>query len=472
MIDVDLYPPPHRSWKQVLAEFPAEEQEKFLEAFRDAEVSSLEGDFFLNARREQLPPEGLWSIWMIMAGRGFGKTYTGANWLIDKHEQYPNITTGIIAATSEDLRRYCLMGSSGVLSQAAAHFQPHYSPSRTQLEWPNGGITLLFTSERPSRLRGPNLDYAWCDELPYWKYVRATWNNLSFALRKGKKPQRVITMTPRRISIVKELLAREGQDVVVTRGSTYDNVGNLSADFLKELSHYEGTTIGRQEIHGEVLDEEEGALWNHAQLDALRTFDEPKLIRTVVGLDPSTTSGEQADEAGIVVAGKDKDGIGYILGDHSLRTTPYKWAEKAVWCYHHYEANCIVAEKNQGGEMISTIIHNFDKSIPVKLVHASKGKVARAEPVAVEYERGKVKHCGTFPKLEDEMCVFVPGDIIESPNRVDAMVWALTDLVVKPRLKAGTWGRKREKELNKKRVPSFVPQTIVKSVTYKFKTNG
>lgn len=470
MIDHTLYPPPRLSWKKVAAKLSPEKQNELLAPFQEHEAGLLDFDFFLNARREQLAPPGDWSIWIILAGRGFGKNYSGSNWLIDKHLSGLARNSGIVAATSSDLRRYCIEGPSGILAQAPSYFRPRDVPSKSRLEWPNGTVTHYFTSEKPNRLRGPNLDYAWCDELTYWKYVQDTWNMLSFALRLGKRPQRIITMTPRPIKLLRDLLKREGKDVVVTRGSTYDNIDNLAEDFVREIKDtYEGTRLGRQEIGGELLNEAEGALWNHDMIGELRQDTDPKLIRIVVGVDPSTTSGENADEAGIVVAGKDKDGIGYVLGDHSFRGSPNSWASKAIECYHQYGANCIIAEKNQGGEMISTIIHNIDKHVPVKLVHASVGKVARAEPVAVQYERGKVKHCRVFRELEDEMCNFVPGDITESPNRVDAMVWAMTDLVVKPMLKAGTWGRRREKELKDKRGHVTPAAARVRKRTYKLR---
>jgi phage terminase large subunit-like protein len=268
-----------------------------------------------------------------------------------------------------------------------------------------------------------------------------------FACRFGT-PRIIVTMTPRPLPLVKELVAREdGEKVIVTRGSTYDNIKNLSSVFITEvIKPYEGTTLGRQELGGEILMDVEGALWNHEQIEQLVVLEAPPVLdRIVIGVDPSTSS--TGNECGIVVGGK-KDQNAIVLGDHSLKASPAGWGRKVVSVYHiskELARSClVVAEKNQGGEMVSTVIHGIDDSIPIKLVHASVGKVPRAEPVAALYEQNRVKHFGHFPEMEDEMCLFVPGEMTESPNRVDALVWMLTFLLVKGMKKgrAGTWGRK------------------------------
>ena len=447
MLQPSEYPPPNTSWKSIASLLSKEEQDTLLKGISTPEVPHLDQDFWLNARREQLPPEGLWLIWIIMAGRGFGKTYAGSNWLIEGHLSGNLVNSGIVAATATDLRRYCIEGPSGVLAQSPEYFKPRYIPSKTRLQWPNNTITELFSSEKPARIRGPNLDGVWCDELSWWMRVEECWDNLDFSLRFGKNPQRVITMTPRPIKLVRQIIKED--DVVITRGVTTDNAANLAASFLKRIQKkHGGTRLGRQELSGELLEDAEGALWKMDQLDHIRTYeDPPKLTRTVVGLDPSASSGENADEAGIVVAGKDKENRGHVLGDYSLRGTPNEWARKAVWAYHEHKANIIVAEKNQGGEMITEVLRNIDSSVPVKLVHASQGKVARAEPVSILYEKYQIDHHGLFRELEDEMVNFVPNDVTESPNRVDALVWGLTELFIKTKKKAGTWGRKRTKEI-------------------------
>lgn len=445
MIPLELYPPPRLSWKQVAAKLPVEQQEKLLQMLgNDEEAGLLEGDFFFNARREQLPPLEKWVIWLILAGRGFGKNFAGANWLIEEHRTKGVEISAIVAATAADLRRYCVEGPSGIINQAPLDFRPRYVPSKTRLEWPNGTVTHLYTSEKPDRLRGANHQVAWGDEFCSWAYPTETWDQLMFTLRYSKEIRCMITTTPRPIPELKELLKREGDDVVVTRGATYDNATNLSPIFIEQLKkRYEGTSLGRQEIMGEVLMDAEGALWNHDMLDGLHGTlpSQGTLTRRAVAVDPAITATKHSDETGIVVGAIDEDKHAYVEGDYSGIYTPDGWARKAIWAYYHHKANLIVAEKNQGGLMVSTIINDRDSTIKVKLVHASIGKVARAEPIAAQYEKGMVTHVGTFAKLEDEMCAFVPGDLKWSPNRVDALVWLLTELVVGIGGRAGTWGR-------------------------------
>jgi predicted phage terminase large subunit-like protein len=247
-------------------------------------------------------------------------------------------------------------------------------------------------------------------------------------------------MTPRKVKIVEELVERD--DVVITRGSTYENASNLSKTFIEEVvESYRGTSLARQEIYGELLNDVDGALWRRSTLDENRRQVEPKFNRVIIGVDPSMTGGDRADETGIVVVGQDQDKHGYVIADYSMKGSPNQWAQRVVRAYHDHEANLIVAERNQGGELVRDTMLNIDRGLPIKLVFASKGKVARAEPVSALDEQGKIHHVGVFPKMEDEMCCFVPGDIRESPNRVDARVWALTELLVQGR-RGGTWGRR------------------------------
>ncbi len=441
------YPPAHETWLSIASKLSEEKKETLVSVLREDEAEVALEDWMFHARREQMPPPGDWFLWIVLAGRGFGKNYAGSNAFIEAHRQGLAKSSAILAATTSDLRKYCLEGPSGILSLAPKSFQPHHVPSRTVLEWPDGSITNLYSSEKPRRVRGGNFDLVWCDELSWWQYPDETWNNLMFACRFGQ-PRIMVTMTPRPISLVKELVAREdGKNVVITRGSTYDNMANLSEIYIKEvIKPYEGTTLGRQELMGEVLMDVEGALWNHAQLDELRVSSPPELFdRAVVGVDPSASS--TGDEAGIISTGK-VGNKGYLLGDHTLRGSPAKWGAKAVATYHtlkNISKSCIiVAEKNQGGERVRSVLREFDDTVPIKLVHASVGKVSRAEPVSSLYEQNRILHCGSFPSLEDEMCMFVPGEIKESPNRVDAMVYAFTDLLVKGGSgRAGAWGRRK-----------------------------
>ncbi len=432
----DLLPPPHKSWNSVIATLDPGDQEKIIGLLSDDQTVAASTDWFLQARREQMPPDWDWTVWLMMAGRGFGKNWGGSHWLINSHIAGEAKNSGIVAATASDLRRYCLEGPSGILSLAPPWFRPDYQPSKSKLVWPDKAETLLFTSEKPDRLRGPNLDKVLCDELAAWKYLDETWQMLQLCLRHGDMPQAVVTTTPRPKLVLRELLKREGKDVAVTRGSTYDNAANLPERFLKEIiEQYKGTRLERQEIYGDLLDEFEGALWSYNILDRTRVNEHPILHRIGVGVDPAISSEEGSDLTGIVAAGLGPaipGGIGkhgYVLSDHTLRASPENWARKAITVYHTLQADIIVAEANQGGEMVEATIKAVDDTVNVKLVHASRAKVTRAEPIAAYYEQNRVHHVGTIPELEDQMCLFLPGERKKSPDRVDALVWVLTELM-------------------------------------------
>ena len=380
-----------------------------------------------------------------MAGRGFGKNWAGSNWLIDRHRLHDCQNTAIVAATASDLRKYCIEGDSGVLNCASNDFRPLYQPSKTRLLWPNGSTTLLYTSEEPERLRGPNIDAAWCDEVGAWKKPEACLDMLFLTLRLGDNPLCMMTTTPRPIPAIRDLLKREDDDVIVTRGSTMDNRNNLAPVFIERvIKQFAGTRLERQEIYGELLEDFEGALWNHAMLEECRVERAGIMTRKVIGVDPPTTV---KGVCGIIAAGASGDTAldkkGWLLGDHSISGSPETWAGKAVAAYYAHEANAIIAEVNQGGDMVESTIKNIDDTIPVIKVRASQGKVARAEPVALIYEQKRIKHHGIYPLLEDEMCAMVPGELKESPNRVDAAVWAFWDLfnLGKARKRAGAFGR-------------------------------
>lgn len=431
-------PPERTSWNDVIARLPDRERDALLSQADDTELDAATHDWYLHARREQLPPNWEWFIWLIMAGRGFGKNWAGSNWLLHQHITRQAKNSGIVAATSSDLRKFCLEGPSGILSLAPNHWRPHYITSKSKLVWPDESETLLFTSEEPERLRGPNLDKVWCDELGSWRLLDATWEMLMLCMRYGV-PQVVVTTTPRPKQKLRELMEREGRDVAVTRGATYDNVSNLAGRFVSEvIAQYKGTKLERQEIFGDLLDEFEGALWNYKMIDDSRVDEAPELARMGIGVDPAVSSKEGADLTGIVVAGRGgAQNHGYVLGDHSLRASPEQWATKAVNLYEQFNADFIVAEKNQGGEMVEATIRAVNPNVNVKLVHATRGKVARAEPIAAFYEQGRVHHVGTFKELEDEMCLFLPGETNldqlrgggKSPDRADALVWVLTEVM-------------------------------------------
>ena len=425
-----------------MATLSDEKQNALLDLLDEADVKALVGDYFIDARREQLEPPGSWFIWLIMSGRGFGKNWAGSNWLVDQHRLHGAQNSGIIAATATDLRRYCIEGPSGILACAPKDFMPLYQPSKIRLVWPNDTVTELFTSEKPERLRGPNLDKVWCDEVGAWNNPEKVLEMLWLCLRYGVAPKAIMTTTPRPVQAVIDLLKREGKDTVVSRGSTMDNRVNLAPSFIDQIiEQFKGTRLERQEIYGELLEDFEGALWNHDMLDACRVETQREMNRIVIGVDPATTV---TGETGIVAAGRDINGRGYTLGDYSISGSPETWAKKVVSAYYNHNANAVVAEVNQGGDMVESVIHNEDKSVPVVKVRASVGKVARAEPVSMLYEQRRIDHVGNFAKLEDEMCIMVPGELKESPNRVDALVWAFTELLVKNKKgRAGAWGRKK-----------------------------
>ncbi len=338
----------------------------------------------------------------------------------------PGSRGGIVAATAADVRDVIVEGESGLLSLAPPGQQPEYEPSKRRLTWPNGSQATLFSADVPGRLRGPQFHWAIADELAVWRYEDA-WDMLQLGVRLGDDPRIVVATTPRPTKLVRDLLADE--NVVVTRGSTYDNRANLAPRFLERIKEkYEGTRLGRQEIYAELLDDTPGALWTQSELDDLRVKAAPDLVRVVVGVDPSATS--YGDEAGIIVAGISADGHGYVLEDASLQASPHGWGSAAVKAYHVRTADRLVAEVNNGGEMVELTIRTVDPTVSYRAVHASRGKRTRAEPVAALYEQGKVHHVGALPGLEDEMCTWSAADNDPSPNRVDALVWCITELML------------------------------------------
>lgn len=381
----------------------------------------------------QLPPPGDWRVWLVLAGRGAGKTRAGAEWVRAEVESGRRGRWALVGPTAADVRDVMVEGESGLLRLAPPWCRPHYEPSKRRLTWPNGAVATTFSAEDPDQLRGPNIDGAWCDELAAWTQLEATWNMLQFTLRRGDDPRAVVTTTPRPLKLLRDLIA--SPTTAVTKGRTYDNAANLAPAFLAQIvAKYEGTRLGRQELDAEMLEDSDGALWSREQLEALRmTPPAPEpLGRIVVAVDPAVSSGAHADETGIVVCGASEDGQrAYVLADHSLRGSPHAWARAAVRAYHRWRADRIVAESNQGGEMVETTIHTIDANVPVTLVHASRGKWVRAEPCAALFEQRRVFLVGTFPQLEDQLVLWEPGE--SSPDRLDAMVWALTDLMLDPR---------------------------------------
>lgn len=395
-------------------------------------AAALESDWPALARPGQLAPEGDWTAWLILAGRGFGKTRTGAEWVRSLADRAYVHRIALVGPTAADVRDVMVEGESGLLSVSPDWNRPIYEPSKRRLTWPNGCIATMFSSEEPERLRGPQHTAAWCDELAAWRNVEETWSMLQFGLRLGPNPRTTITTTPKLIKILKELVARKGADVVVTHGSTYDNRANLAPSFFSQIvRRYEGTRLGRQELNAEILEDIEGALWSRGSIEASRCKREnlPDLDRIVVAIDPAISVGEDSDETGIVVAGLGDNGEGYVLEDISGRYSPTEWANKAVNAYRRHCADRIVAEKNQGGDMVENTIRTIDPNVPLRLVHASRGKLIRAEPISALYEQGRVHHVGMFAELEDQLCSYAPG-VAKSPDRLDALVYSITELMV------------------------------------------
>lgn len=400
---------------------PPQVREQFLSQLTESELETLAYDWTFWARDKQRLPDVPFFIWLILAGRGFGKTRTGAEtvrqWVKD------NAFVNLIGATADDARDIMIEGESGILAICPKDERPLYVPSKRRLEWQNGATSLIFTADEPERLRGKQHYKVWADELGSWRYPEA-WEQTMFGLRLGNSPQGIVTTTPKPTKLLLELIKDERN--VVTTGTTYENRANLAAGFFEYvIKKYEGTRLGRQELNAELLTDVPGALWKREDIDRDRVNKPPDtLSRVVVGVDPTATA--TGDEAGIITAGRNGDDY-YTLADDSIQGSPQVWASRAVRAYHAYKADCIVAEKNNGGEMVEAVIKQVDSTVNVRLVWASRGKATRAEPVSALSEQGRDHHVGMFPYLEDELCMWLPGD--DSPNRLDAKVWAITDLM-------------------------------------------
>ena len=417
---------------QALWRLAEAERAAFFEKLSADELESLLTFWPFWARPEQRIPPGDWIYWLPLAGRGWGKTRTGAETVRQWARDFPLVN--LIGATADDVRDVMVEGESGVLAVCPRDERPRYVAHRRRLEWPNGAKSLLFSAEEPERLRGKQHMKLWADELAAWRYPEA-WDQAIFGLRLGAKPQAIVTTTPRPTKLMRELL---GDPLTYsTQHSTFENIGNLAEAFLERVVRkYEGTRLGRQELHAHLLLDAPGALWTREIIEAALSpsGEKPQLTRIVVAVDPPATSGENADECGMVVAGLATDKRVHVLADLSRQgETPLGWATRAVKALHEFKADCIVAEVNNGGEMIETLIRQVDPNVAYRPVRASRGKFLRAEPVAALYEQGRVKHCGSFAKLEDQMCLMTPdfdrARAGYSPDRVDALVWAISALM-------------------------------------------
>lgn len=426
-----------------------------LEGLTDEEADDLLHTWELWARPNQLEPSAVlpngerWVTWLILAGRGFGKTRCGAETVIKWVREGHCRRIALIAQDSADARDVMVEGESGILACSPRDFKPKYEPSKRRLTWPNGAVATLFSAEDFDSLRGPQFDGAWCDELCKWRYAQEAWDNLQFGLRLGEHPKQIVTTTPRPIRLLKDIILRS--DTAITKGSTMENLVNLAPPFKKAvIEKYQGTRIGRQELNAEVLDDVPGALWSRAMIDEsrIRPVDSvtpialPHFVRIVISVDPQKELGETAAETGIMVTGRDQAGEGYLLEDLSVNGSPEEWGRAAVMAFDDWAADQIVYEANQGGEMVAAVLRQAAKSlkdeglrtadfVPLKAVHATRGKIVRAEPVSQLYEQKKIHHVGYFPELEDQLCEYTPdGTMGYSPDRMDALVWGFTELMV------------------------------------------
>ena len=411
-------------------------RERLVRELGEDAVDWLRRNWRGRARPGQLPPGEDWFIWLILAGRGFGKTRAGAEWVRAIGEADGSARIALVGATLQEARAVMVEGESGLLAIAPAARRPHWFPSRRLLRWPGGAIAMLYGAADPETLRGSQHSHAWADEIAKWPRAVAAWDNLLMGLRLGARPQIVATTTPRPVALIRRLV--NDPAVAVTRGRTQDNRAALPPAFLAEMTRsYAGTRLGAQELEGALMLDLEGALWTHALLDGCRLSGPPpaheQLKRVVIGVDPP--AGEQGDACGIVVAGLDDEGRAIVLDDATVtRASPERWARAVARAAWHWRADRIVAEVNNGGAMVGAVLRAADIALPLRLVHASRGKSARAEPIAAAYETGKVRHRVRFAALEDQLCGLLANGGYEgpgrSPDRADALVWCLTDLLL------------------------------------------
>lgn len=403
--------------------YEASRRPEVLKDLSDEDMLKLEYDWQFWARPNQLEPqgfiEGMFHIWMLMAGRGFGKTRVGSETVNKRVEENRARFVGLVAPTAADARDVMVEGPSGIVTVSKPWFKAKYYPSKRKIEWPNGAEAHLYSAEDPDQLRGPQHDLAWCDELAAWPHLvqQEVWDNLMFGLRQGAA-QAIITTTPRPIKLVRDLVKRP--TTYVTKGSTYENLGNLSDVFRSEVvTRYEGTRLGRQELYAEILDDTPGALWTWPMLDSNRVREAPPLKQVGIAVDPAGS--REGHEIGIMAGGCSYDGQGYLLGDYSLHGTPDQWGNAVLRAFDRHEADVIIVETNFGGEMVANVIRQLRPSAPIQEVRASRGKTVRAQPVSMLNERNLIHHVGSFSLLEDQLTTWL---VEEGPNdRMDAYVW-------------------------------------------------
>jgi phage terminase large subunit-like protein len=401
----------------------------------------LDSDFVTLAHRHQEPPAaanngGPWTTWLALGGRGAGKTRLGAEWVralahgLAPYAEAPHGRIALVGESEHDVREVMIEGASGLLRASPRGERPAWSPTRRRLEWHNGAVAQAFSAEDPESLRGPQFDAAWCDELAKWRLAEEAFDMLQFGLRLGPRPRQLVTTTPRPTALVKRLLADPRS--AVTRAPTRANAAHLSPVFLAQVvERYAGTRLGRQELLGEIIEDRPDALWSRATIETCRVDAAPPLARIVVGIDPPAGARPTSDACGIVAAGRAEDGTIYVLEDATVAgLAPAGWAAKAIAVFSRLQADTLVAEVNQGGDMVRAVLRQVDAAVPLKAVHATRGKWLRAEPIAAMYSQGRVKHVAPFEELEDQMCDFGLSGLSSgrSPDRLDALVWAVTEL--------------------------------------------
>ncbi len=418
---------------------------RLLGGLDDDDLAFVLSDWQVWARDDQLPPDtgeghAAWRVWLILGGRGAGKTRAGAEWVKAKAlghapmAKAPARRIALVGETLGDVRRVMIEGQSGLLAIHADADRPRFEVSKGLLVWPNGAIAEVFSAESPEALRGPQFEAAWCDELCKWRNAEATWDMLQFGLRLGEVPQVAVTTTPKPVALLKAILA--DPLTVTSRAATTANAGNLAPTFIAEMTRrYAGSLLGRQELDGELIEDMSGGLWRRDWIDERRVSEVPELRTIVVAVDPPVTATAASDACGIVVAGLGLDGRGYVIDDRTLQgREPSEWARAVRAAYHDHGADRVVAEVNQGGDLVVSVLKQIDAAMPVRTVRATRGKWVRAEPVAALYAEGRVVHAGRFDALEDQMIAFGVDNRAggKSPDRMDALVWALTDLMIDP----------------------------------------
>ncbi len=413
-----------------IADLPPDVRKRLISGMSEAGVLALKRDWHFWSLDCQRATASDWRIWLVMAGRGFGKTRIGAEWVRALAGATPGVRIALVAATLAEARSVMIEGESGILSVCSAREMPRWEPSRAQLSWENGSRAHIYSGESPEGLRGPQHHYAWCDEIAKWAHPQKAWDNVQMGLRLGERPRSLVTTTPRPIALMRRLL---GQAEVITRGRTGDNICLPPAFVAAMTADYGHTRLGRQEIEGELIDDIPGALWTRAMLETSRVKISPPPRRIVIGVDPPAGIG--GDSCGIVAVALGADGNAYVIEDASVAgAAPEGWARAVAACVDRNAADKVVAEANNGGAMVESVLRGADFNMPIKRVHAAHGKVARAEPVAALYGSGRAFHVGAFAALEDELCGLISGGGYQgpgrSPDRADALVWAMTELML------------------------------------------